>query len=82
MLKIDILFTKAPPILLLMGQYSTGKTSFIRALLGSEYPGSRIAAEPATDQFITVMRGDSEEIRPGKGGLNHGKTNRKAHKFV
>jgi len=56
---------QAPPILLLMGQYSTGKTSFIRALLGSEYPGSRIAAEPATDQFTTVMRGNSEEIRPG-----------------
>ena len=25
---------------LMMGQYSTGKTSFIKALLGKEYPGT------------------------------------------
>ena len=56
---------QAKPILLMMGQYSTGKTTFIRSLLGREYPGSRIAAEAATDNFIAVMKGDHEEVRPG-----------------
>ena len=28
-----------------VGQYSTGKTSFIRALLGRDYPGMHIAGE-------------------------------------
>jgi hypothetical protein len=30
---------EAKPIVLLMGQYSTGKTTFIKYLLGREYPG-------------------------------------------
>lgn len=30
---------EAKPIVLLMGQYSTGKTTFIKYLLGKEYPG-------------------------------------------
>jgi EH domain-containing protein 3/EH domain-containing protein 1 len=31
---------EAKPIVLLMGQYSTGKTTFIKYLLEREYPGS------------------------------------------
>jgi polynucleotide 5'-kinase involved in rRNA processing len=31
---------EAKPIILLMGQYSTGKTTFIKYLLEREYPGS------------------------------------------
>ena len=57
---------KAKPMLLLMGQYSTGKTTFIRALLhGQEYPGSHIGAEPTTDCFMAVMRGHNDDIVPG-----------------
>ncbi len=32
----------AKPMVLLLGQYSVGKTSFIRYLLGRDYPGIRI----------------------------------------
>ena len=49
------------------GQYSTGKTTFIRALLeGKEYPGMHIAAEMSTDNFIAVMRGQTDDIIPGE----------------
>ena len=36
---------------LLLGQYSVGKTSFIRSLLGQNFPGMRIGPEPTTDGF-------------------------------
>ena len=32
----------------------TGKTSFIKYLLGQEYPGARIGPEPTTDRFNVV----------------------------
>jgi EH domain-containing protein 1 len=32
----------AKPQILLLGQYSTGKTSFIRKLIGCDYPGIHI----------------------------------------
>jgi len=47
----------AKPIVLLLGQYSVGKTSFIRSLLGHDFAGMRIGPEPTTDQFIAVMHG-------------------------
>ena len=37
--------------MLLVGQYSVGKTSFIRYLLGRDFPGQRIGPEPTTDRF-------------------------------
>lgn len=45
---------------LLLGQYSTGKTSFIRFLLEEDYPGMRISPEPTTDCFIAIMRGEEK----------------------
>jgi hypothetical protein len=39
------------PMILLVGQYSTGKTSFIRYLIESDFPGIRIGPEPTTDSF-------------------------------
>jgi hypothetical protein len=57
-------------MILLVGQYSTGKTvrilwyqtednfifqTFIRYLLEQDFPGIRIGSEPTTDQFIAVM---------------------------
>lgn len=42
------------PMVLLIGQYSVGKTSFIRFLLGRDYPGQRVGPEPTTDQFVIV----------------------------
>ena len=53
------------PQVLLVGQYSVGKTSFIRYLLGRDFPGQRIGPEPTTDRFVAVMDGQDERIIPG-----------------
>lgn len=54
------------PMVLLLGQYSVGKTSFIRYLLGRDFPGQRIGPEPTTDRFVAIMKGDSgDKIVPG-----------------
>ncbi|XP_012504876.1 PREDICTED: EH domain-containing protein 4 isoform X2 [Propithecus coquereli] len=53
------------PMILLVGQYSTGKTTFIRYLLEQDFPGMRIGPEPTTDSFIAVMYGDTEGSTPG-----------------
>lgn len=55
----------AKPMILLVGQYSTGKTTFIRYLLESDFPGMRIGPEPTTDRFIAVMHDQSEGQIPG-----------------
>lgn len=55
----------AKPMILLVGQYSTGKTSFIRYLLERDYPGLRIGPEPTTDCFNAVMYGEQEQVIPG-----------------
>ncbi|PIO75379.1 EF hand [Teladorsagia circumcincta] len=55
----------AKPMILLVGQYSTGKTTFIRYLLEEDFPGIRIGPEPTTDRFIAVMHGDEEGVIPG-----------------
>ncbi|CAH8568017.1 unnamed protein product [Dicrocoelium dendriticum] len=52
------------PMILLLGQYSTGKTTFIKYLLGSSFPGMHIGPEPTTDKFCVVMDGD-QGIIPG-----------------
>ncbi|KAG6927590.1 EH domain containing 1, partial [Chelydra serpentina] len=53
------------PMVLLVGQYSTGKTTFIRHLIEQDFPGMRIGPEPTTDSFIAVMGGDTEGVVPG-----------------
>ncbi|KAL9187160.1 hypothetical protein ACHAXT_010880 [Thalassiosira profunda] len=54
------------PMVLLLGQYSVGKTSFIRYLLGRDFPGQRIGPEPTTDRFVAILKGDSgDKIVPG-----------------
>ncbi|RWS30308.1 EH domain-containing protein 3-like protein [Leptotrombidium deliense] len=55
----------AKPMVLLVGQYSTGKTTFIRYLLERDFPGIRIGPEPTTDRFIAVMCGEQEGVIPG-----------------
>ena len=50
---------------MLIGQYSVGKTSFIRYLLGRDFPGQRIGPEPTTDRFVAVMEGLDERVIPG-----------------
>lgn len=55
----------AKPMILLVGQYSTGKTTFIRYLLEQDFPGIRIGPEPTTDRFIAVMHDEAEGVVPG-----------------
>ena len=55
----------AKPHVLLVGQYSVGKTSFIRYLIGRDFPGQRIGPEPTTDRFTIVMDGPDERVIPG-----------------
>merc|ERR1719158_1764070 len=54
----------ARPMILTLGQYSTGKSSFIRYLIGEDYPGLRIAAEPTTENFVCITYGKNQII-PG-----------------
>ncbi|KAL7061430.1 hypothetical protein AAHC03_0897 [Spirometra sp. Aus1] len=56
---------EATPMVLLVGQYSTGKTTFIRFLLGEDFPGMRIGPEPTTDKFIAIMHGENQTTIPG-----------------
>ena len=51
--------------MLLVGQYSTGKTTFIKYLLESDFPGIRIGPEPTTDRFIAVMHNEIDGVIPG-----------------
>jgi len=55
----------AKPMVLLVGQYSTGKTTFIKFLLEKEFPGIRIGPEPTTDKFIAVLHGEHDNVIPG-----------------
>lgn len=55
----------ANPMILLVGQYSTGKTTFIKYLLEKDFPGIRIGPEPTTDRFIAVMYDEKEGMIPG-----------------
>ena len=54
----------AKPIVLLVGSYSTGKTSFIRYLLEQDFPGMHIGPEPTTDGFQAILVAD-QRLDPG-----------------
>ncbi|KAJ1731242.1 hypothetical protein LPJ61_002626 [Coemansia biformis] len=53
------------PMVLLLGQYSTGKTTFIEYLLGEAYPGAHVGIEPTTDRFVAIMNGPEPKVVPG-----------------
>ncbi|KAI5084180.1 hypothetical protein GOP47_0000349 [Adiantum capillus-veneris] len=55
----------AKPMIMLLGQYSTGKTTFIKHLLKGNYPGAHIGPEPTTDRFVVVMGGTDSRSVPG-----------------
>ena len=54
---------QSKPIVLLLGQYSVGKSTFIKHLLGKEYPGCNIGPEPTTDRFYSIMSSPNGEDR-------------------
>jgi GTPase SAR1 family protein len=60
------------PSILLLGQYSTGKTSFIQQLIEMDYPEMHIGPEPTTDKFIAVVHGQQQRTIKGNAltGLN------------
>merc|ERR1712013_312470 len=53
------------PIVMLIGQYSTGKTTFIRYLLEQDFPGMRIGPEPTTDNFHIIDFAEESGKIPG-----------------
>ena len=55
----------AKPQILLLGQYSTGKTTFIKHMIGTDYPGMHIGPEPTTDRFVAVVHGAEEKYIKG-----------------
>ncbi|KAI3388180.1 hypothetical protein SNEBB_009902 [Seison nebaliae] len=55
----------AKPMVLLVGQYSVGKTTFIRYILEEDFPGIRIGPEPTTDGYIAVMHAEDTGAIPG-----------------
>ncbi|BAF16116.1 EH domain-containing protein 1 [Oryza sativa Japonica Group] len=55
----------AKPMVMLLGQYSTGKTTFIKHLLKTNYPGAHIGPEPTTDRFVVITSGPDERCIPG-----------------
>ncbi|GMH82146.1 hypothetical protein TrVE_jg12994 [Triparma verrucosa] len=55
----------SPPLVLLVGPYSAGKTTFIEHLLGKKFPGERVGPEPTTDKFCAVLHGEDERVIPG-----------------
>ncbi|KAJ3057357.1 hypothetical protein HK097_008452 [Rhizophlyctis rosea] len=54
----------AKPMVLLVGQYSVGKSTFVKYILEKEYPGCHIGPEPTTDRFVAIMNGE-ERVIPG-----------------
>jgi len=60
----DVEFDSKPQVMLI-GQYSVGKTTFIRYLLGRDFPGQRIGPEPTTDRFTVLINGPEDRTIPG-----------------
>ena len=68
-----------PPTVLLLGNHSSGKSTFINHLLGEDIQKTGLA--PTDDSFTILSGGDREEVREGKavvsnpdlsyGGLGH-----------
>jgi len=55
----------AKPSVMMLGQYSVGKTSFIKYLLGEQYPSAVIGPEPTTDRFVVVSHSVTAKTMPG-----------------
>ncbi|CAE7675385.1 Ehd1 [Symbiodinium necroappetens] len=56
---------EARPQVLLLGQYSTGKTSMVKWLTESESNYFDVRPQPSTDKFMAVVHGDEEGIIHG-----------------
>jgi len=63
--EIPSAYFSSRPLILTLGQYSTGKTTFIQHLLGHDYPNAQIGPEPTTDRFVAVCHGSEAHTIPG-----------------
>lgn len=57
------------PMVLVLGPYSTGKSTFIKHLLGRDYPGLNIGPEPTTDRFVATIFGERDQRIPGNAAV-------------
>jgi len=65
----ELKHSQSLPMVLLLGQYSTGKTTLINHILGREYPGFSIGQEPTTEKFVAVVHGTEDCIIPGEAAI-------------
>jgi len=56
---------ESKPMVLLLGQYSVGKSTFISHVIKRSYPGAHIGPEPTTDRFVAVMFDKQDQVIPG-----------------
>lgn len=56
---------EARPQVLLLGQYSTGKTSMVRWLVGTDSRHFDVRPQPSTDKFMAVVHGTEERLIEG-----------------
>jgi hypothetical protein len=56
---------ESKPQVLLLGQYSTGKTTMVKWLIGRNSPHFDIRPQPSTDRFMAVVHGDEEHVVKG-----------------
>jgi hypothetical protein len=50
---------------LLLGQYSTGKTSMVKWLTGVDSTSFDVRPQPSTDKFMAVVHGKEERLING-----------------
>lgn len=61
-------FSSRPQVLLL-GQYSTGKTSMVKWLTGVNSPHFDVRPQPSTDKFIAVVHGEEQRLIHGNAAI-------------
>jgi len=59
----------AKPSVLVLGQYSVGKTTSLRYLLGQDFASMRIGPEPTTDNFTVICAGRDDTVVPGNAAV-------------
>lgn len=63
--KLEDVNFEAKPMVLIVGQHSTARTTFIQYLLECEPPAAYLNADPITDHFITLSFDEKERTIPG-----------------
>lgn len=60
---------EARPQVLMLGQYSTGKTSMVKWLSGRDTPYFDIRPQPSTDKFMAIVHGNEERLIYGNAAI-------------